>query len=123
LHGLWHQALTAAVRAVGSAESGRCNPPTLKVKSPVRAAWQQSCELKGLQWFDVDLFAKTLRIRKSKMDAGERVVPLTDVASSALARLRQRAEEAVEKPSRVDRFSGERDGCSNLQALFVSFCF
>ena len=103
LHGLWHQALTAAVRAGGSAESGRCNPPTLKVKSPGRAAWQQSCELKGLQWFDVDLFAKTLTSRKSKTDAGERVVPLTDVVASALARLRQRTEGfgTVEPPHHV----------------------
>jgi integrase len=52
----------------------------------------RGCELKGLQWADVDLFAKTLTIRKSKTAAGERVVPLTDVAVSALGRLRQRAE-------------------------------
>ena len=52
----------------------------------------RGCELKGLQWSDVDLFARTLTIRKSKTAAGERVVPLTDVAASALARLRARAE-------------------------------
>ena len=52
----------------------------------------RGCELKGLQWWDVDLFAKTLTIRKSKTTAGERIVPLTDVAISALARLRRRAE-------------------------------
>jgi integrase len=52
----------------------------------------RGCELKGLQWSDVDLFGKTLTIRKSKTAAGERVVPLTDVAASALARLRRRAE-------------------------------
>jgi integrase len=52
----------------------------------------RGCELKGLQWSDVDLFAKTLTIRKSKTAAGERVVPLTDVAVSALGRLRRRAE-------------------------------
>ncbi|MGB9071751.1 MAG: site-specific integrase [Terriglobales bacterium] len=52
----------------------------------------RGCELKGLQWSDVDLFAKTLTIRKSKTAAGERAVPLTDVAASALARLRRRAE-------------------------------
>ncbi|MGA7851295.1 MAG: site-specific integrase [Terriglobales bacterium] len=52
----------------------------------------RGCELKGLQWYDVDLFAKTLTIRKSKTAAGERIVPLTDVAASALARLRRRAE-------------------------------
>ena len=52
----------------------------------------RGCELKGLQWLDVDLFAKTLTIRKSKTAAGERIVPLTDVAAWALARLRRRAE-------------------------------
>jgi integrase len=52
----------------------------------------RSCELKGMQWSDVDLFAKTLNFRKSKTDAGERILPLTDVAASALARLRRRAE-------------------------------
>jgi integrase len=52
----------------------------------------RGCELKGLQWCDVELFARTLTIRKSKTAAGERVVPLTGVAVSALARLRQRAE-------------------------------
>jgi len=48
--------------------------------------------LKSLQWSEVDLFTGTLTIRKSKTAAGERVVPLTDVAVSALARLRRRAE-------------------------------
>jgi integrase len=52
----------------------------------------RGCELKGLQWSDVDLFSRTLTIRKSKTAAGERTVPLTDVACSALARLRTRAE-------------------------------
>ena len=52
----------------------------------------RGCELKGLQWSDVDLFARTLTIRKSKTAAGERMIPLTDVAISALARLRRRAE-------------------------------
>jgi integrase len=52
----------------------------------------RGCELKGLQWSDVDLFARTLTIRKSKTAAGERTIPLTDVACSALAKLRGRAE-------------------------------
>lgn len=52
----------------------------------------RGCELKGLQWCDADLFARTLTIRKSKTAAGERVIPLTGVAVSALAKLRQRAE-------------------------------
>ena len=52
----------------------------------------RGCELKGLQWSDVDLFSRTLTIRKSKTAAGERTIPLTGVAASALARLRTRAE-------------------------------
>jgi integrase len=52
----------------------------------------RGCELKGLQWRDVDLFNRTLTIRTSKTAAGERMVPLTDVAISALGRLRRRAE-------------------------------
>jgi integrase len=52
----------------------------------------RGCELKGLQWSDVDLFRRTLTIRKTKTAAGERMIPLTDVACSALARLRRRAE-------------------------------
>lgn len=52
----------------------------------------RGCELKGLQWSDVDLFNRTLTIRRSKTAAGERMIPLTDVALSALARLCRRAE-------------------------------
>jgi integrase len=52
----------------------------------------RGCELKGLQWSDVDLFSCTLTIRKSKTAAGERTVPLTGDACSALAKLRVRAE-------------------------------
>jgi len=36
----------------------------------------RGCELRGLQWSDVDLFARSLTIRKSKTAAGERMVPL-----------------------------------------------
>jgi hypothetical protein len=50
----------------------------------------RGCEL----WCDVDLFARTLTIRKSKTAAGERAVPLKDVAVSALGRLRRRTEGA-----------------------------
>ena len=52
----------------------------------------RGCELKGLQWSDVDFFNRALTIRKSKTTAGERVIPLSDVGCSALARLRSRAE-------------------------------
>ena len=52
----------------------------------------RGCELKGLQWSDIDLFQRTITIRKTKTAAGERMIPLTSVAASALARLRTRAE-------------------------------
>jgi integrase len=52
----------------------------------------RGCELKGLQWGDIDLFGRMLTIRKSKTAAGERTIPLTTVAVSALAKLRTRAE-------------------------------
>jgi integrase len=52
----------------------------------------RGCELKGLQWSDVDLFARAVTIRKSKTAAGERMIPLTSAACSALAKLRTRAE-------------------------------
>ncbi len=52
----------------------------------------RGCELKGLQWADVDLFDRTVTVRKSKTAAGVRAIPLTDVACSVLARLRARAE-------------------------------
>ena len=77
-------------------EQGRC--PTRRGETAYLAAilclntTARGCELKGLQSSDVDVFAKTLAIRKSKTAAGERAVPLTDVAASALARLRRRAE-------------------------------
>ena len=52
----------------------------------------RGCELKGLQWSDIDLFGRTVTIRKTKTAAGERTIPLTSVATTALARLRTRAE-------------------------------
>jgi integrase len=52
----------------------------------------RGCELKGLQWSDMDLFGRTITIRKTKTAAGERMIPLTSVAASAVARLRTRAE-------------------------------
>ena len=52
----------------------------------------RGCEIRGLRWADVDLDANTLTIRKSKTDAGLRVIPLTDAAVDVLLRLRKRSE-------------------------------
>jgi integrase len=49
-------------------------------------------ELKSLRWSDVDLFARSITIRRSKTDAGHRTIPVNTDAVSALGHLRQRAE-------------------------------
>jgi integrase len=49
-------------------------------------------ELKHLRWRDVDLFERVIVIRRSKTQAGHRIIPLNGDAVAALARLRQRAE-------------------------------
>jgi integrase len=51
----------------------------------------RGCELKSLRWRDVDLMGKLLTIRKSKTDAGERVIPLNSTAFAAILELRERA--------------------------------
>lgn len=52
----------------------------------------RGCELKALRWGDVDLMAKLLTIRKSKTEAGERVLPLNSTAYAAILELRERAK-------------------------------
>jgi integrase len=52
----------------------------------------RSVELKNLRWVDVDLFNQTLRVRRSKTEAGHRTIPLNRDATLAFAKLRERAE-------------------------------
>jgi integrase len=52
----------------------------------------RGCEIKGLLWADIDFFGRTIAIRKSKTDAGERVIPMTAEAFDTLKRLHRRAE-------------------------------
>jgi len=52
----------------------------------------RTCELRGLQWRDVNLIEKTLTVRQSKTAAGERVIPLTPEVFDTLLKLRKRAE-------------------------------
>lgn len=52
----------------------------------------RACEIKALRWIDVDLFARSLTIPKSKTVAGERTIPLTDGAYKTLLEIRKRAE-------------------------------
>ena len=48
--------------------------------------------LKGLQWRNIDLFARLLTVPTSKTVAGERTLPLTDEALGVLIEMHQRAE-------------------------------
>jgi len=53
----------------------------------------RSCELKGLRWRDVDLLNRTMTVKRSKTEAGERVIPLNTAAMQAIMALRQRAQK------------------------------
>jgi len=60
---------------------------TLCLNSTMRA-----CEIRGLRWRDVDLMNKTLTVRRSKTEAGKRVIPLNPDAWTAVLELRERAK-------------------------------
>ncbi|MGA3317139.1 MAG: site-specific integrase [Candidatus Korobacteraceae bacterium] len=53
----------------------------------------RGCELKGLQWRDIDLINHAITIRRSKTDAGLRVIPLNADAIGAMTSLYRRALE------------------------------
>ena len=53
----------------------------------------RSCEVKGLQWKDVDFMERTITICHSKTDAGRRLIPLNGAAWQAIKDLYQRAEK------------------------------
>jgi len=52
----------------------------------------RGCELKGLRWRDVDLLDRMLTIRRSKTEAGERVIPLNSSAMGAIVELYRRSQ-------------------------------
>jgi integrase len=60
---------------------------TLALNTTMRAG-----EIRGLQWRDVDFMERTLTIRRSKTEAGERVLPLNGDAWAAILELRDRAK-------------------------------
>ena len=60
---------------------------TLALNTTMRA-----CEIRGLQWRDVDFMERTLTVRRSKTEAGERVLPLNSDAWAAIAELRERSK-------------------------------
>jgi integrase len=52
----------------------------------------RGCELKGLRWRDVNLIDRMLTVRRSKTEAGERVIPLNNEAMTAILELYRRAQ-------------------------------
>src|SRR5579859_178108 len=56
----------------------------------------RGCEIKGLHLRDVDLLDKSLTVRRSKTEAGERLIPLNADALSAVLSLYQRARQLGE---------------------------
>jgi integrase len=52
----------------------------------------RGCEIKQLCWQDIDLMEKALTIRKSKTEAGERVIPLNADAWNTILLLYRRAQ-------------------------------
>jgi integrase len=53
----------------------------------------RSCEVKGLQWQDVDFMERTITVRQSKTDAGRRLIPLNAAAWNAIVELYHRAKK------------------------------
>jgi len=51
----------------------------------------RGCEIKQLRWRDIDFIDHNLVIRRSKTEAGERLIPLNANAYQAIMRLRERA--------------------------------
>jgi|HubBroStandDraft_6_1064221.scaffolds.fasta_scaffold72154_2 integrase len=60
---------------------------TLALNTTMRA-----CEIRGLQWRDIDFMEKTLTVRRSKTETGERVLPLNTAAWTSILELRQRSK-------------------------------
>jgi len=52
----------------------------------------RGCEIKGLCWRDVDMMERTITIRNSKTEAGERVLPLNADAWAVILELYERAK-------------------------------
>ena len=53
----------------------------------------RGCEIKGLRWRDVDLMDRAITVRRSKTEAGERVIPLNADAYSVILSLYRRARK------------------------------
>ena len=76
---------------------------TLVLNTTMRA-----CEVKGLQWKDVDFLEQTIVVRQSKTDAGRRLIPLNGEAFEAVMELYHRAQTMAGNAAEHLRISGLR---------------
>jgi len=52
----------------------------------------RGCEIKGLRWSDVDMIGRALTVKRSKTEAGERVIPLNSDAWEVILALYRRSQ-------------------------------
>jgi integrase len=52
----------------------------------------RGCEIKQLQWRDMDFLNRTILVRTSKTEAGQRLIPMNNEANEIILRLRERAK-------------------------------
>jgi integrase len=52
----------------------------------------RGCEIKEMRWRDVDMIGRSLTVRKSKTEAGERVIPLNADAWAVILELYRRSQ-------------------------------
>jgi integrase len=107
----WHH-FTDEIRPLPVRENiGRALTYEEKVKLLKRAAardeWQtaawaarlalnttlRGCEIKGLRWSDVDMIGRALTVKRSKTEAGERVIPLNADAWEVILALYRRSQQ------------------------------
>jgi integrase len=53
----------------------------------------RGCEIKGLRWRDVDMIGRALTAKRSKTEAGERVIPLNADAREVILALYKQSQE------------------------------
>jgi len=53
----------------------------------------RGCEIKRLQWRDIDFLNPAILVRASKTEAGQRLIPMNDEALEIVKSLRERAKE------------------------------
>jgi integrase len=64
---------------------------TLALNTTMRA-----CEIRALRWQDIDYKERVITVRKSKTEAGQRLIPLNRAAWRAILELGERTERLVE---------------------------